>query len=314
MSDSLCLVVNPAAGHGRARQVAPHAANALRARGAELTVTESASLAHARELAAAAVGRGETVVAVGGDGLAGALAGVTASGNARYGLIPAGRGNDLARVLGIPSDPAGAAAVITAGHHRRIDLIGVGRPGEPETLVVGSVYAGIPSVANEIANASKGLPDAVVYQIAALRALAAWKPVRFRLSPGAESGDRPGDGARAHDFEGYAVIIANNSYFGAGMLVAPSAAIDDGALDIVLMRQARKATFIRALLKVNDGSHVTLPQVTLDRATDVTLTMSQDLPAAADGETLACAAPLPAGTPLRIRVLPRILDILAPPA
>ncbi len=301
MSGSLCLVVNPAAGQGRARRVAPRAAEALRSAGAELTVTESASLEHARELAAAAARLGETVIAVGGDGMAGALAGVAAAFRATFGLITARRGNAHARVLGLPPHPVAAAAVITAGHQRRIDLIGVGIPGQPETIVAGSVYAGIPSVAGEIANASKGLPTAVVYQVAALRALAGWKPVRFTLS-----------GAAAHDFEGYAVIIANNAYFGAGMHVAPRAAIDDGTLDIVLMRQAPKLTFVRALLKVKDGSHVSLPQVALDRAEEVTLTMSRDLPAAADGEPLSYAAPLPAGTPLRIRALPGILSVLAP--
>lgn len=303
MTGSLCLVVNPAAGQGRARRVAPRAAAVLRAGGAELTVTESRSLAHARDLAASAAERGETVVAVGGDGMAGALAGVTAAGAASFGLIPAGRGNDLARVLGIPNDPAAAAAVIAAGHQRRIDLISVSVPGQPETVVVGSVYAGLPSVAGEIANATKGLPAAIVYHVSALRALARWQPVRFTLSGGAE-----------HDFHGYAVVVANNAYFGAGMRVAPPAAIDDGQLDIVLMRQAPKLTFVRALLKIKDGSHVTLPEVTLDRAAEVTLTMSKDLPAAADGEPLACATPLPAGTPLRIRVLPRVLSVLAPPA
>jgi len=40
--------------------------------------------------------------------------------------------------------------------------------------------------------------------------------------------------------------------------------------------------------------------------------MSRDLPAAADGEPLSCATPLPAGTPLRIRALPAALTVLAP--
>ncbi len=57
-----------------------------------------------------------------------------------------------------------------------------------------------------------------------------------------------------------------------------------------------------------------LPQVSLDRAAAVTLTMDRALPVAADGETLPWAAPLPAGTPLTIRVRPGALAILAPPA
>jgi diacylglycerol kinase family enzyme len=108
------------------------------------------------------------------------------------------------------------------------------------------------------------------------------------------------------------VVVANSAYFGAGMQVAPPAVIDDGVLDLVLMRNAAKLTFVRALMKIKDGSHVSLPQITLHRGADVTLTMSRDLPAAADGEPLACATPLAAGTPLRIRVLPAALSVFVP--
>jgi len=299
----LCLIVNPAAGNGRARELLPPARSALTAAGAEIRIVESSSLAHARELAAAAAGRGEVVVAVGGDGTAGALAGVAATSGARYGLIPAGRGNDLAGVLGIPSDPAAAVRVLTTGQVRQIDLIAVGTAGQPETVVAGSVYAGIPAVAGEIANATRWLGGSLVYPVAALRALARWRPATFSVEIAGDDAD---------EFDGYAVVVANSARFGAGMQVAPPAAIDDGVLDVVLMRHAAKVTFVRALMKIKDGSHVALPQISLRRGADVTITVSRDLPAAADGEPLSCAMPLAAGTPLRIRALPAALSVLVP--
>jgi diacylglycerol kinase family enzyme len=243
------------------------------------------------------------VVAVGGDGMAGALAGAAAAAGASYGLIPAGRGNDLAGVLGIPADPAAAARVLADGQVRRVDLIAVGVPGQPELIVAGSVYAGLPAIAGEIANATRLLGGSLVYPVAALRALARWRPVTFTVGI---VGEQP------LVFDGYAVVVANSAYFGAGMQVAPPAVIDDGVLDLVLMRDAAKLTFVKALMKIKDGSHVSLPQITLHRGADVTLTMSRDLPAAADGEPLACAAPLAAGTPLRIRVLPAALSVFVP--
>jgi diacylglycerol kinase (ATP) len=299
----LCLIVNPTAGNGRARALVPAAAAALRAAGTQHRITESASLAHARELAAGAAERGEVVVAVGGDGMAGALAGTAAACGARFGLIPVGRGNDLAGVLGVPADPVAAARALTAGHERQIDLIGVNAPGHPEVIVAGSVYTGIPALAGEIANATKWLRGSVVYPVAALRALARWQPATFTVQVA---------GGEADEFGGYAVVVANSAFFGAGMQVAPPARIDDGELDLVLMRHAPKLTFVRALMKIKDGSHVTLPQIALQRGADVTVTVSRDLPVAADGEPLACAAPLRAGTPLRIRVLPAALTVLVP--
>jgi diacylglycerol kinase (ATP) len=299
----LCLIVNPTAGTGRARALVPAAIAALRTAGSEHRVTESASLAHARDLAADAAERGEVVVAVGGDGMAGALAGAAAAHGARFGLIPAGRGNDLAGVLGVPADPVEAARALAGARERRIDLIGVSAPGHQEVIVAGSVYTGIPAVAGEIANATRLLPASVVYPVAALRALARWQPATFTVQVA---------GADAQEFRGYAVVVANSAFFGAGMQVAPPARIDDGELDLVLMRHAPKLTFVRALMKIKDGSHVTLPQITLHRGADVTVTVSRDLPVAADGEPLACAAPLPAGTPLRVRVLPAALTVLVP--
>lgn len=304
MGRPLCLIVNPTAGNGRSRALLPQVERTLEASGAEHRVVESASLAHAKELAAAAAGRGEVVVAVGGDGMAGALASVAATAGASYGLIPAGRGNDLASVLGIPADPADAARVLAGGTLRQVDLIGVSTPQAPEAIVAGSVYAGLPARAGEVANATRWLSGPLVYPVAALRVLARWQPVRFTVT----IADQPGP----HEFDGYAVVVANSAYFGAGMRVAPPALIDDGILDVVFMRHGPKLAFVRVLLKIKDGSHVSLPQISLDRGAEATITMDRDLPAAADGEPLPCATPLPAGTPLRIRALPSALSVLVP--
>jgi diacylglycerol kinase (ATP) len=306
-SRSVRLIVNPAAGGGRGARVAAAAAAELASLGVNHKVTASASLDDARDLAVAAAAAGQVAVAVGGDGLAGALAGALAGrAGAVYGIIPAGRGNDLARVLGIPAAPRAAARLLAGAAPRPVDLIGVAVPGQPEAVVAGSVYAGLPSVAGEIANATRWLAGPAVYPVAALRALARWQPVTFGL-------DAAGPAGMASSFAGYAVVIANCAYFGAGMLVAPPATVDDGMLDIVSMRHGSRLAFLRVLISIRDGGHVALPQVSLDRAAAVTLTMDRALPVAADGETLPGAAPLPAGTPLAIRALPGALAILAPP-
>jgi diacylglycerol kinase family enzyme len=307
VTGSFHLIVNPAAGGGRAVQSAAEAAGVLAALGLRHQVTRSASLAHARELAAAAVSAGHVAVAVGGDGMAGALAGAVAEQgpDGVLGLIPAGRGNDLARVLAIPAGPEAAVALLAGGTPRRVDLIGVRVGGRPELAVAGSVYAGLPSVAGEIANATRWLSGPAVYPVAALRALASWSPVTFRLD-GAPAGPA--------EFPGYAVVVANIAYFGAGMMVAPPARPDDGELDIVTMRHGSRLAFLRVLLRIRGGTHVALPQVGLDRAAAVTLTMDRALPVAADGEVLPGAGPLPPGTPLTVRALPGILNVLAPAA
>jgi diacylglycerol kinase (ATP) len=315
MNGPFGLVVNPAAGRGRSARVLPEATAALDAAGAAYHVAESASLDHARDLAARAAQRGHVVVAVGGDGLAGALAGAAAAARpgARYGIIPAGNGNDLARALGLPSGAPAAARVLTAGRERAMDLIGVAAAGQPEVMVAGSVYLGIPALAGEIANRTRWLRGPVVYPAAALRAVAGWAPAAFRVEiRGDGAAGYPTDPAAVYDFAGYAVVVANAPYFGAGMKVAPPAETDDGLLDIVIMRHGPRLAFLRALAKVKSGSHLGLPQISLDRGGEVTVTAGLDVPAGADGEPLPGAAPLRSGIPLRVRALPGALRVLVP--
>jgi diacylglycerol kinase (ATP) len=316
MADLFCLVVNPAAAGGRALRLLPEVTAALDAAGTAYQVTTSSSLSQAREVAASAGQLGHNVVAVGGDGLVSALAGVIAAtgtvpGTAEtvercLGIIPAGRGNDLARMLGIPRDPARAAHVLAVGQSRLVDLLSVAAPGHPEMIATGSVYLGIPAVAGELANQMRWLRGPAAYRVAALRALAGWTPSQFL----AEVTRRTGPASVR--FTGYAIVVANSAYFGGGMRIAPTAEIDDGELDMVTLRDAPKLTFLRALAKVRNGSHVALPQVGLDRGTEVTITADRDMPAGADGEALPGAIPLRAGTPLRIRVLPKAMRVLAP--
>src|SRR5580658_9888376 len=129
MTGRCCLVVNPAAGGGRAERLLPEVRGVLDAAGVRSGVYASVSLRHARDLAVAAADRGEVVVAVGGDGMVGALAGAVSGTGAVFGIIPAGRGNDFARTLGIPFEASAAAQRLAQGEPRPADLIGVGRPG-----------------------------------------------------------------------------------------------------------------------------------------------------------------------------------------
>jgi diacylglycerol kinase family enzyme len=311
VNEPLCLVVNPAAGGGRALRTLAAATAALDGASARYQVQPSASLAHARELAAAAAQRGEVTVAVGGDGLAGALAGAVADAGGVMALIPAGRGNDLARELGLPPGAAAAAAAILDGQQAELDLLGLSIPGQPEETAALSAYLGLPSVAGEIANRSRLIRGPATYPVAALRALARWRPVSFRVEQTGGPGG-PVAGIPAGEFPGYGVVLANSRFFGGGMQVCPPARTSDGCLDVVVMHDAPKAAFLRVLLQIRDGTHVSLPQVALGQAAAVTVTADTALPVAADGETLPWGSPLAAGVPLRARVRRGALKVIVP--
>ena len=141
MSARVCLIVNPVAGGGKAGRVAPSVERALRGYGLSVRRVDTRDLDHARALGRGAAMGGETVVALSGDGLLGVLADVLREvDGAVLGILPGGRGNDLARVLGIPQDPVAACAVIARrGRHARSTSAwcSAPEPGAAATAFVG---------------------------------------------------------------------------------------------------------------------------------------------------------------------------------
>jgi diacylglycerol kinase (ATP) len=287
-------VVNPTAGRGAAPERLVPVARRLREAGAAVTVEHSRDLDHAHELATTAVGRGEMVIAVGGDGLMRALAQAVVDGDGLLGLVPAGRGNDLARQLGLPRDPSGIAEIMITRKQRRIDVIEV----ESETerrLVVGSVYAGIDAAANTIVNRSPRIPARLVYPYAALRALARWRPVRYQIDIDGEE----------RSILGYTVVVANSGFYGGGLHIAPDARIDDGLLDVVIVADCPRRVMAAALREVYSGTHVRRPEVTVLRGSEVRVAAEPAILAFGDGDSIGVL-------PLTARIRPQALSVLAP--
>ena len=305
--DTYCFVVNPAACHGRGIRRMPAVLGPVSAAGGTIRVEESSSLDHAATLAAEAAGRGDIVVAVGGDGTVGRMAAAVAAAGGVLGIIPAGRGNDFARMLGIPADPARAAAVLLRGGYREVDLIGVRAGDGPEQVVAGSVYLGIPSEGARIAAASRLPARGLAYQIAGLRALLAWQPASFTVSK--ENGAAAGG-----TFPGFGVVVANSGYFAGGIPAAPDADVTDGLLDVVTVSDGSKLSYVRVMLLATRGRHTRLAQVGITRAASVTVSADRAMLAGADGEPLKFASPLAAGVPLGIRALRGVLRCVMGPA
>ena len=311
MDRTFTLVVNPAAGGGKAQQRLQAVRTVLDAAGVRYLAHGSTSLAHARGLATEAAVRGDHVVAVGGDGMAAAIASAVAAakpaGDGLFAVIPAGRGNDLARSYGIPFGPDDAARILLDGQPRPMDLIEVTGADGTQASVAGSLYVGIASAAGKIANEFRLIRGPVAYPAAALRALVAWKPAVFTVDS-AGAGPAAGAISTPEEFSGYGVVVTSIPYFGAGMKVAPDAAPDDGMLEVVLMRHAPKLIFLRVLTMIRNGTHVELPQISTGRATHLELSCNRSMPVGADGESLQISFPL------RIRVVPNALRIMAPPS
>ncbi len=295
--NSFSFLVNPASGGGAAPEAVVPIARRLRDQGASVEVTYSPGIEATTALVGEAVARGDVVVSVGGDGMLSSIAGAVSRAGGTLGIVPAGRGNDFARMLGIPKDPMAQADVLLAGNARPVDLIAFG-----DRLVAGSVYAGVDARAAEIVDKARFVPKIAQYPLAALRALATYTPACYQLTI---------DGF-AHEFNGATVVVANSGYYGKGMKIAPAAVVDDGLLDIIVIEAASRRGLMRSLPKVYDGEHVTLDEVHVFTGRSVTIaaTSRRPVPVGGDGEGLG-VLPTDPSAPLAISVVPGALTVIA---
>ena len=292
MSHSFALVVNPAAGGGRALRALPEVQATLDGLGASHRTVTTRGVEHAEEEARLAADRGETVVAIGGDGLLRPLAAALRGRATALALIPCGRGNDFARVIGVPRDPAEAARIAAHGREWLVDVAYV-----DDAPYMGIASLGFDSDANRIANEAKLVKGDAVYAYAALRALASWRPARFTVTV---------DGER-HEIQGYSVAVGNSPAYGGGMFLLPHAELDDGELDVLLSAQHSKLRFLRTLPKVFKGTHLDSPYARVLRGRVVEVSSDRPFVIYADGDPIGA-------TPATMRVERRCLRVIVPGA
>jgi YegS/Rv2252/BmrU family lipid kinase len=251
----------------------------------------SRSATHARELARAIAEAGEeTVVAIGGDGHVASIAGAVRGTATELGVIPAGRGNDLARVLEIPTKPVAAVKLVLDGAARPIDVGEVN--GAP---FLGIASLGFDSEANRLANASR-LRGNAVYLYAALRALASWRHARFEVTVDGEQ----------HRFAGYSVAVGNSRAYGGGMMLFPHAMLDDRMLDVLLVEEHSRVRFLRMMPKVFRGTHVGEPQAVFLTGQTIEIRADRTFAVYADGDPIG-------ELPVTVRLGERQVRIIAPP-
>jgi YegS/Rv2252/BmrU family lipid kinase len=287
----VALIVNPSAGGGRALRALPKVQARLRALGLPVRTEHTQDLRHACELARAAIAGGETPVTLSGDGLVGAVAGALRElPGSTMGVLPGGRGNDFARVAGIPPDPEAACELIARGVPRPVDVGDV----EGRTFI-GIASLGFDSDANRIANDAPARLGQLVYLYGALRALAAWKPATFDVEV---------DGLRL-SFSGWSVAAANSKAYGGGMFLAPDASLDDGMLDVVLSKRTGKLEFLRCLPRLFKGTHVERDFVEVLRGAEVRIAADRAFTVYADGDPIGVL-------PVVVRAVPGALNVLLP--
>ena len=294
----VALLVNPSAGGGRALKALPGVEAELTRLGVPFRVFQTESIRHAVELATAAADAGEVAVPLSGDGLVGAVAtALRGREDAIMGILPGGRGNDFARVMGIGRDPVAACALLATGVPTPIDVGEVVSEGtnEPARTFVGIASVGFDSVANKIANEAPSVLGPMVYAYAALRAMGTFKPATFDVTVDRER----------RTFQGWSVAAANGKAYGGGMYAAPEARLDDGALDAIMFSPKSRLEFVACLRDVFKGTHLQREAITMRRGAEVRIAADRPFTVYADGDPIG-------ELPATIRAVPGAIRVLLP--
>jgi diacylglycerol kinase (ATP) len=293
------VVVNPTAGHGRARRLLPAVTEQLVSGlpGYNVRVQQTDSFEDAKLRAHAVVDTSERrtvtegeppdlLLMMGGDGMASLGANACAGTQVRLGVIPAGTGNDFCRGMGLPITTMEAVAGIVAGGRKQVDLLEVSGEltyDEHHRYVGSVVSTGYDAKVNWRTNHHKVSLGSLTYGYDALAELAAFQPLEYRMDI---------DGV-SREQDAMLVAVGNAGFIGGGMQICPNADPSDGLIDITIVHPVGRMKLIRLLPQLYSGKFAEDPCVELLRAKHVHIDGPNLLPMA-DGEELG-SVPLDIG-------------------
>jgi len=294
------IFVNSAAGGGRARVCLPRIQEVFKSlrMQAQFVMTKSAS-----ELESCAhneILRGQHLFfAMGGDGTFQALVNASFGADVVLGVLPIGGGNDFASALGLPSDPAEAAEAMLCGQPRHVDLVRVRTADGRTRLYAGGGGIGLDAeAARHAGGAYRHLPGRFRYIAAALHALAGYVPLGVRI-------DFPESDTPSFEAKALLTAVLNSPTYGAGVRLAPGAAVDDGLVHVVLIEELSKLAVLALLPRLMGSGELRTPRMKRWLAKRVKLTTNRPCLFHGDGEILG-------PTPVELEVVPKAVRVLAP--
>lgn len=301
------FLVNPYSGKRRGRSIAQMAKAKLEAAGVEVDISYSAYSGHLVTLASSlVVSEGEVIVAVGGDGtLCEVISGrmlLNPTRRERFAIVPAGTGNSQANDLRL-SSPDDAVNAILDGHHQALDLAKVelteGLPGSEGDRIVrfshNLVTWGLGVDSNIQAEKMRWMGP-LRYDVGILMAILANRKRRATLTIDEET-----------QTEDFTLFLVQNSQTGGSLLpLAPGASLDDGQMDIGILKRMNRRSVLKAfgMLK-SEGRHVFHPSVDYHRFSTLSIETEEPTAINVDGENLG-------STPLEMTVLKHAVDMIVP--
>jgi len=257
----ITMIVNPVSGAGHARIVGEKVAALLHKLNINFTLCLTEAIGHATELARQAASRGdETVIAVGGDGTVNEVAAGLNDTDTALGMIPAGHGNDFARMLGIPKSWEEALHYLLKHKARRVDT---GMANDRFFLNICGTGFDVMVLENML-KAKEKLHGKLPYLYGIFMTMLRFKPFHLKLNTE----------------EGVAInkpcslcCVANGQYLGSGIRIMPLSVVDDGVFDILVAEKVSKWKIFLSLPSMLKGTIINKPFCRHYRTKGCTLTV-----------------------------------------
>ena len=270
------LIVNPKAGGGRGALMATRAEAHLQRAGVPCQRVDTQKPGDGERLARALQPENfHRLIVVGGDGTINEVVRGLKTPGIPLAVIPAGSGNDFARLLGIRGEEH-ALETALHGIQRRIDL-GMSSFGSFVNIFSFGFDAAIATRANQWKNR---LPAWLLYPAALVMTLFSFKPLTMHITT------ESAQGLRKEVTGSYLLMaVCNGSHYGGGMQINPQADPFDGRLELCLIREMPGWKILFLFPTVYRGKHLRFSEVTIEKV--VRVSFSSEAPGLVnqDGET-----------------------------
>jgi YegS/Rv2252/BmrU family lipid kinase len=267
----ILVIVNPAAGGGKTLRFLPRIKRWLSESPHEfLFVIPKSPEEMRQEILNAPAGGMEAILLCGGDGTVHDALPAILSVNIPFGYLPGGRGNDFARNTGFTTNLRKSCLIPSHPSFHQLDL-----PIINQTPFISTAYVGFDAEVNRLANDGKGYFDGKLgYTICVMKALRNFKPFEIEMTI---------DGHRFRE-RVMLITVANGPYYGGGMKIAPQAIMDDGVLDVCIVKEISKLELLRQFPKVFNGTHITYPKIIMASGKKIKITSGESREIFSDGE------------------------------
>jgi diacylglycerol kinase (ATP) len=249
----------------------------------------STGVSHAREIARDAAGKYEIIAAVGGDGTVNEVASAIAGTDTILGIIPFGSGNGLSRFLSIPMDVEGAFRAFNASRVINIDAAKMNSQWFFNMAGMGFDA----HISHVFAQGSKKR-GFISYFKSSIQEIAKYKSHTYKLEI---------DG-KMYNEEAFMLSFANSSQYGNNAHISPEASVQDGLLDVCIIKPFPLWRFpemgLRMFTKTAEGSKY----VQIIKGKHITVARDSTGPIHLDGE------PQMTGTDIKIDIIPNTLKVI----